>query len=202
MMRLTKREKLLMVASAIFVFCWALFSFVIRPITVRIETLSRVIPEKQAELQKLSIKSKQYVLLRDSMEDWRKRIASTEHTVELLSILESLIRQCGLDKNVVTMKQEDVQVDENYCESVVLTKLENLTIRQLIDFFQKVETLARPAQSIADVEQIQQPPEAVSNIWAQIKSLHIKKNPTNADLLDSTVEIHTARLIQSQVAHR
>jgi type II secretory pathway component PulM len=187
-MRLAKREKLLAVASAIFIFCWALFSFVIRPVTARIETLSRVIPEKQAELQKLHIKGRQYVLLRDSMEDWRKKIALTEQTAELLSNLESLIRQCKLEKNVVTMKQENLQVDESYYESVVLTKLENLTIRQLIDLLQKVEGFAKQT--------------APSNVWAKVKSLHISKNPSNADLLDSTIEIHTPRLIQSQVARR
>lgn len=191
-MRFTKREKLLAVVSITFVFCWALFSFIFKPTLVRIETLSRVIPEKQLELKKLRIKSMEYILLRDSLEDWRKRITSSAQSVELLGFLESLLNQCGLDKNVVTMKQEALQVDQNYYESVVLTKLENVTIRQLIDFLQKVEGF--------DQQPVPSNPSAPlrASVWARIKSLHVSKNPSNADLLDSTIEIHTARLIQAQ----
>ncbi len=196
-MRFTKKEKLLAVASAIFIFCWALFSFIFKPTMARIETLSRVIPEKQEEIKKLRIKVREYILLRDSLEDWREKITSSEQSVELLSFLESLLHQCGLDKNVVTMKQEaGSQVDQNYYESVVLTKLENLTIRQLIDLLQKVEGFdQQPAPSNPSAP-------LRASVCAKIKSLHISKNPSNADLLDSTIEIHTTRLIQSQVAHQ
>lgn len=200
-MRFTKKEKLLAVASAIFIFCWALFSFIFKPTMARIETLSRVIPEKQEEIKKLRIKVREYILLRDSLEDWREKITSSEQSVELLSFLESLLHQCGLDKNVVTMKQEALQeagsqVDQNYYESVVLTKLENLTIRQLIDLLQKVEGFdQQPAPSNPSAP-------LRASVWAKIKSLHISKNPSNADLLDSTIEIHTTRLIQRQVARQ
>jgi hypothetical protein len=184
MIRLTKREKLLLYVSLIFIVGGCLFSFFIRPAIARIETLSRVIPEKQAELQQLRAKSRQYILLRDSLEDWQKRIASQEQKAELLPFLESLIRQCGLEKKVVTMKQQTYPVDDSYYEIVVLTKFENLTIRQLIDFLQKVDDLAQN--------------QAASSVWAKVKSLHISKNPVNPDLLDSTIEVYAPRFFLSE----
>ena len=61
-------------------------------------------------------------------------------------------------------------------ETIVEVKLENLTLKQLVDFLRKVES---------------------SEVLAKTKSLYIKKNLTNTDLLDSVVEIHNPRLAQN-----
>lgn len=179
MIRLAKREKLLAVASVIFVAIWALFAFAVKPAITRLETLSRVIPEKQDELKKLRAKSREYIFLRDGLGDLRARVASQGEGFELLPFLESLIQEGGLEKKVATMKQQLLQLEPNYAEIIVEIRLENLTLGQLVDFLWKVES---------------------SKVLAKVKSLHIKKSPTNADLLDSVVEIHNAKLTQSQVA--
>lgn len=181
MMRLTPREKLLAVVSAIFILAWLLFTFALKPAMARVKTLSRVIPQKQAELQRLRAKSTEYIFLRDSLDNLRMKVASQEKGFELLLFLESLIQQSGLEERVVSMKQQELPLDENYYESIVEIRLEGLTLRQQVDFLLKAES---------------------SRALARTKSLHIKRNPTNTDLLDSTVEIHTAKLTQSQVAHR
>ena len=54
--------------------------------------------------------------------------------------------------------------------------LENLTLKQLIDFLRKVES---------------------SKVLARTKSLYIKKNLTNTEMLDSVVEIHNPKINQS-----
>jgi len=61
-------------------------------------------------------------------------------------------------------------------ETIVEVKLENLTLKQLVDFLRKVES---------------------SRALARTKSLYIKKNLTNTEMLDSVIEIHNPKLIQT-----
>jgi hypothetical protein len=176
MIRLTHREKSLVVAVVALISAWLLFAFAVKPAIERTETLTRVIAEKQDELQKLRARSNEYIFLRDSLSNLHRKVASQEQEFELLPFLESLIRECGLVKKVATMKQQVSQLEPKYYETIVEIRLESLTLRQLVDFFWKVES---------------------SEVLARIKSLYIKKNLTNTDLLDSVVEIHNIKPAQS-----
>lgn len=176
MIRLSRREKLLVVAVAVLVSAWLLFAFAVKPAIERTETLTRVISEKQDELQKLHVRSNEYIFLRDSLGNLYTKVASQEKEFELLPFLESLIRECGLARKAVKMEQHVSQLDPKYYETIVEIRLEALTLRQLVDFFWKVES---------------------SEVLAKIKSLYIKKNLTNTDLLDSVVEIHNVKSAQS-----
>lgn len=175
MIRLTRREKLLTAALAIFAVLWALFAFAVRPVVARVETLNRVTSEKQNELRKLRARSNEYIFLRDSIDNLHTKIASQDKSFELLPFLESLTRKCGLAANVAAMKQQVLPLEPSYRETIVTVQLENLTLKQLIDFLWKVES---------------------SEALAKIKSLYIKKNQTNENLLNSVVEIHNAKLTQ------
>lgn len=176
MIRLTRREKLLAIALAILAGGLVLFTFAVKPAIERTETLRRVISEKQDELQKLRAGSSEYIFLRNSLDNLRTKVASQEKGFELLPFLESLIREHGLAKKVATMKQQVLQLGPSHSETIVEVRLENLTLKQLVDFLRKVES---------------------SEVLARIKSLYIKKNLTNTDLLDSVVEIHNPRLTQN-----
>lgn len=173
-MRLTQREKILALTSAVFIIVWALSVFVVKPAITRAETLNRVIFEKKDELEKLYIKSKEYVLLRDGLDDLHKKVAQQQE-FKLLPCLESLIQQHNLDKKVATMKQYTLPLEQDYQEIIVEIKLENLTLNQLINFMWKAESL---------------------NVLTKVRTLHVKRNPSNENLLDGTVEIHTIKLSQ------
>ena len=175
MIRLTRREKLLAGGLVIFIAAWSLFTAGVKPALARIETLNRVIFQKQQELEKLRARSKEYILIRDGLDNLRTKVASQQKTFELLPFLESLIEECGLAKNVATMKQQVLPIDSNYSETIVEVRLEKLSLRHLVDFLGKVES---------------------SEVLARTKSLYIKRNATNKDLLDLVVEIHNAKLTQ------
>jgi hypothetical protein len=179
MIRLTRREKLLAAALAIFALAWSFFAFVVKPTKDRIETLKRVIPQKQEELRKLRTAGEEYVLLRDSLRDLRTKVASQRETFELLPFLESLIRQSDLKGKIATMKQRVLPLDSDYSQTIVEIEIEGLTLTSLVDFLCKVES---------------------SDVLAGIRSLYIKKSRKSKDLLDSVVEIHNPRLTQSKVA--
>ena len=176
MIRLTRKEKLLAIALTVFVVGWVLFAFAVNPAIERTKTLSRVISEKQDELQKIRDISTEYITLRNSLDNLRTKVALQEKGFELLPFLESLIREHGIAKKMTTMKQRVLIHGPQHSETIVEVKLENLTLKQLVDFLLKVES---------------------SGVMAKTRSLYIKKNLKNADLLDSVVEIHNPKLTQS-----
>lgn len=178
MMRLTRREKLLAGGLVIFVAAWSIFTAGVKPVLARIETLNRVISEKQQELKKIRAGSKEYIFLRDSLDNLRTKVASQQKNFELLPFLESLIEECGLTENISIMKQQESPIDTNYSETIVEIRLENLSLNRLVDLLYKIES---------------------SQVLAGIKSLHIKKNATDKNLLDTVIEINNAKLTQSQV---
>ncbi len=168
MIRLTHRERWLTVGLLVFTAVWVLFVFSIRPAIERIETLNRVIPEKQRELDELRAKSTQYLALRAKLDDIERKVASEEGEFEVLTFLESITTELGFVGKVATMKQEILQLDSNHCEVSVETKLENLTLKQLIEFLLKTKS---------------------SEHFLWIKSFYTRKSTTNPNLLDTVIQI-------------
>lgn len=174
MIRLARREKLLAVGLVIFVGIWLLFAIGVKPALARIETLNRVISEKQQELEKIRTKSKEYNFLRDGIDDLRTKIASQPDNFELMLFLESLIAECGLSSNVYKMDKQELPLDSSYYETIVEIRFENISLNQLVNFLVRLES---------------------SRVLAKTKSLYIKRNPSDKNLLNSTVEVHNARAI-------
>lgn len=174
-MRLMRREIWLATGLGAFVVIWATFVFGVSPALERIETLNRVIPEKLSELELLRAKTAEFVALRGGIEGLRTRIASQDPAFELLPFVDSLVRECGLAQNVVTMKPQTSQFGSNYRQTVVEIKMEALTLRQLFDFLLKLQS---------------------SKVLTNTKRLYIEKNLTDASLLDSQVEISNLKLSQ------
>ena len=176
MIRLTYRERWLVVGLVVFIMAWAFFALVIRPAIDRMETLGRVIPQKQGELAELRTKSEQYLALRTRLDGFKKEAALEEKGFELLAFLESMTAELRLAKKVAAMRQELLQLDSNHCEVIVEVKLESLTLRQLVNFLLKTES---------------------SNHLLRIKSLYTKKNTTNPNFLDTVVQISSLKLNQA-----
>ncbi|UCE98800.1 MAG: type II secretion system protein M [Planctomycetota bacterium] len=173
-MRLTNREKLLAVCLVLFLIAWLLYAFFISPSLARAETLSRVIPQKQDELRQLRSKSARFIAIRDRLNSLRAKMASQEG-VELLPFLESQIRSSNLENKVASMKQNLIQPESGYSETIVELNLQNVTLKELIALLRNVQS---------------------SNVLASVKTLYIKKSLENEDLLNSTIEIRNIKLLK------
>jgi len=170
-MRLTQREILLAAAMGVFAVVWMVFSFGVSPLLERLETLNRVIPEKENELEQIRVKSEKYAALHNDIESLRTRIASQNETFELLPVVESLVKECGLIQ--CKMSQQTLEVGTDYIETVVKVDVERVTLRQLYDFLMKLQS---------------------SQVLANIKTLQMTKNPADASMLDSLIEISNLKL--------
>lgn len=168
MIRLTHRQRWWGIGLVTLVGVWALFVLGISPAIERIETLSRVIPEKQSQLGELQTKSAQYLTLQAGLDNLKRKAASQEKGFELPAFLESIAGQLHLAKKIATMKQELLQLDSAYSRIIVEVKLEDITLKQLVDFLLKIKS---------------------SDHFLRIQSLYTKRNATNLDLLDTAVEV-------------
>lgn len=161
MIQLTRRERRLALSVAAVVAVWAVYGFAIEPVRDRIQTLKRVIPQKEDELRDLWSKSAEYARLRQGLEDVQTRMAQQDPNFDLLSFAESLLDKHGLATHA-TM--------EGYLGTVVEITLEDIALQQLVDLLKAVEN---------------------SEVVAQIGTLHVYKDKGNEMLLDSTVEIYS-----------
>lgn len=179
MIRLTKREKRGAILLTAIILAWSFFALVIEPTTERIETLKRVIPEKQDELNKLTEAATEYARLSNTGRDLRIKVASQGGTFELLPFLETLVETSGLEKNLAKMQQRIIPLGTEYSRTVVDMELRALSLERLLDFLAKVES---------------------PDVLARIASLYIKKSPTKKGLLNATVEIQNPGLTQTKIS--
>jgi hypothetical protein len=172
-MQLTRRELWLATGLGAFAIAWATFTFCVSPALERIETLNRVIPEKQGELELLAAKVAEFAALRDGIEGLRTQIASQEETFELLPFVDSLVKECGLSQKLVTMAPETSPLGPDYVETVVTIEIERATSLELYNFLLKLQS---------------------AKVMAKTKRLYIKKSLTDASLLDAEVDISNLKL--------
>lgn len=175
-MRLTRRETWLAVGLGGFVAVWAMYSFVVGPAIERMETLNRVIPEKQDELDSMRAKAAEFVALIDGLDEMRVKIAAQDPAVELLPFVEALVNKHGLSQNLVAMEPPQTsQFGSGYTQTVVQIRMEKLSLRQIFDFISQLQS---------------------SQMLADTKRLYIKKNAKDASLLDAEVDVSNLRLSQ------
>jgi len=173
MIRLTKREKRLAAALAAFALAWSLYALVVAPAKQRIATLKRVIPQKQKELADLRAAVNEYAALNRSLADLRDKLAAQPETFELLPFLESMIQTHGLEANLAKMQQRPVPLGPDCTQTIVEIELHGLPMAKIVDFLHRIEA---------------------ADILARTRSLYIKKNHTNKDLLDTVIEVNNPKL--------
>jgi hypothetical protein len=171
MIRLARRERWLVIGLVI-VLVWALFALGIKPALGRIETLKRVIPEKQKALQELRAESSQYLTFKKQMDDLKKSAALEEKDFELLTFLEGVNGELNLAQKVTVMKREVLPLDPVYNEVIVETKLENITLQQLVEYLLKIKSSSHA-------------------LW--VRSLYTQRNVGNPSMLDSTIQVSTLK---------
>jgi type II secretory pathway component PulM len=171
MIQVTSRERLLSIGLIVVLAAWASYTLAVRPACNRIHTLQRIIPEKQAQLRQLQAQSAEYMALRHEVAQRQAEMTSPGSDFQLLSFLESLVERHKLNKHVVTMEQDARQPQPGYAETVTI-ELHDISLKQLIDFLSAVQA---------------------SGSTVRVGSLHIRKNPSDEALLDSTVGISSPR---------
>jgi type II secretory pathway component PulM len=173
MIATTPRERTLALGLTVALAGSALYGLAVKPARDRIQTLQRILPEKQAQLQDLEAKSARYLALKRGFDELRARVAAQEPDFQLLPFLESMIQRHKLADRLVAMAPDLLQSQPDYGEVVVTIELHGVSLKQLVDF-------------LSDV--------GASPGVVRIGTLHIRKDRNNEALLDSTIGISSPTL--------
>lgn len=169
-MRLAFREKVVVALGGTLAAGILAYKLVITPYREQMRVLDRRIVQKTVELKEISLLSQEYREIIQKMEDMKGRAQRGGKAFPLFSHLESLANKTRIKANIASMKPRSTPVGENYKESSVEVKLENVNTKQLVDYLYLIEN---------------------SGAFLKIKRLHVKKRHDNPEYLDATFLIST-----------
>ncbi|MBN2589173.1 MAG: hypothetical protein JXA96_04885 [Sedimentisphaerales bacterium] len=140
----------------------------LRPAINHKTNLKRVVSQKKIILSELQSKSEEYNSLKQELEKIRTKIENQQKDKKILSAIEQIQKDCGLNKNLANMTPSTMAISEEYEKTNVEVKYNQVTLSQTIQFVQKVEA---------------------SDLLIGIKSMEIKRGLQNPALLDIVIQL-------------
>jgi general secretion pathway protein M len=179
MMQINSRERMLAAFLLVALAASALYSLALKPACSRMQTLQRIIPEKQAQLRELQAVSVQYAALKCDFDQRRANLASQDPDFQLLPFLEATIERHQLAQHATMGGRDPLQPQPDHGEAIVTIELHNISLQQVVEFLRDVD--ASPAV-------------------LHIGSWLIRKASNNEGQLDSIIEISSPRLSRPALA--
>ena len=168
--RLAQRERRVLWGGIIFICGFLLFQGVISPYLDARQKLVRTLQRTQNDLLEMQILQSQYGEIKRRQGEITRLIGRREAGFSLFSFLEQQADTVRVKNRVAYMKPSRIDLDEGLQESAVEMKIERITLRQLIDFLDKVESEEKVVL---------------------IKRLAVQKNKKDSNLLDVVATIVT-----------
>jgi type II secretory pathway component PulM len=177
-MQITRREKRMLLFSAALAGVWLLYSFVCKPAGDRLETLERVIPEKEAALTQLVSMVREYRVLQNQSAQLQQQIAAQPADFALLAFLENTATQCSLRPSA--MEEQPAPPDSDLTDITVSMEFTKISLEPLVRFLSKLRSCQASLK---------------------IKSLHITQGGSS-DLLNVTVVVSHLTLKPTSFCYR
>jgi len=144
MRTLLPTERRLAFAATLGFGAWVLYAYLLAPAMMRIETLERVIPQKEQDLQTITQMSSE-------IEGYRLKTAAFHQAivvagdVTLHDDLSSIIIQAGLNQRQYQITDEYSPPRDAYVKELVTVEFDRFTEQQLSEFLGKAKALPMPA---------------------------------------------------------
>jgi type II secretory pathway component PulM len=166
------REKLILLAGGVIVAGFILYTVFQLPFAYldRMETLDRLIVQKEDGLKQLAEIGSQYKTLHDRVSRIESRIEKDRQGFSLLSYLEDVATTVRIRSNIVYMRPQNMPQSEGYREMAVEVKVENAPLSQIVRFLKTLE----------------QSPHVL-----KIRRLHLKKRYADPNYLDAVFLLST-----------
>ena len=138
-MRLTSRERMAVLACVACVVAFAGYRFGLAPLHERIGTLQRVVKLKEGELAELKRMKVEMDAIRGRIEAHRVQAERLPSGFRILSHLEHLSQEAGLEKSVTAMKPTTLPASGGYQTTNVQVRFESVPLAKLLDFLARLE---------------------------------------------------------------
>lgn len=168
--KLEKREQRVVVAGVIFLVCFALFQLTVSPLLQARQQTQKALVQKKEDIQKIRQLQEEYRQLQNQAVNIQNRLQKRSPSFTLFSFIEERATKAKVKQQINSMTPSTSEGEGPLQESRVDLKLEKISLQQLVDFLQQIE-------STDDV--------------VAIKRISIQENSKEEGLLDVVMQIIT-----------
>ena len=168
--KLEKPEKRVVVIGAIFLVCFALFHFTVSPLLQARQQTQKALIQKKEDIKKIRQLQEEYRHRQNQAVNIQNRLQKRSPSFTLFSFIEERATKAKVKQQINSMTPSTSEGDGPLQEDRVDLKLEKISLAQLVDFLQQVE-------STDDV--------------VAIKRISIQENSKEEGLLDVVMQIIT-----------
>lgn len=168
MAKISQRDRLFLLAGAVFLLLFLIMQFAVFPLIDNRARLRQGIAERENALVEMKELQTRYRELHSQANSLVDQLGSRNAGFSLFAFLEQNATKTDVKKNIAYMKPSELADDGPFKEVYVEMKLQAITLKQLVDFLQLVES-----------------PE---NIVA-LKRLSIQENKKETDTLDVILQV-------------
>ena len=138
--KLTKREKYYVFAGVSFILTFLVIQFALFPFFEAGAKSKRSVQTNEKALKEIILLSSEYRTLKAGSRDIQKALAGRPKSFTLFSFLEKQAGRAGVKANIKHMKPSTSTTTGPYKESSVEMKLEDITLKQLVEYLHLVES--------------------------------------------------------------
>ena len=138
--KLDKREKLTVALGIGFLFFFVVLQFGVSPYLNARKKLENSIGKKQSELVELKGLQLEYRGFKKQTGGIKEKLKEREANFSLFSFLDKQAEGAGIKELISYMKPSTVEGDEELQESVVEMKMQQISLKQLVDFLKLIES--------------------------------------------------------------
>jgi type II secretory pathway component PulM len=165
-MKLEERDKKALLIGGAAAACILLSVFVLAPVTSDLSRKRDLIPKKERELAEIRVLREQYLEIQRRLQEAQ---AAAAKRGPLLTEIESTTKRANLSSKIVSLKPQAGVQAENFKESIVEIKLDNVTLYDVVNYVYLLEKNT-----------------------LRIRKLYFKPRFDNPKLLNSTILVSSA----------
>jgi len=175
--KLGKRDRLVLSAGGALVITILVIQFALVPFIAARQKLTKSIRTNEKILKEMIALESDYRVFRKDMETVQGGLARRAPTFTLFSFLEKKAGDTGIRSNIKNMQASRALISGPYVESDVEVTLEKITLKQLVNFLQAIES---------------------SEDLVRVKRLAIKKSTDNVQYLTVVLQVATYELSKTE----
>ncbi len=165
-MKLESRDKKTLIIGGIVAAIILLYAFVVSPLTSDLNRKRELLPKKERDLAEMRVLKDQYLEMQKRLQQ-AQAIAAKRGP--LLTEIENLTKRANLSGKMVSLKPQAGVQTEEFKESIVEIKLDNVTLYDIVNYLYQLE-----------------------QDGLRIKKLNFKPRYDNPKLLNSTILVSSA----------
>jgi len=140
MIKITPRDRKVLLIGGVFLLLFLIFQFAIFPLLDNRERLRQGITAREKALVEMKELQAQYRQLNSKANTLLDQLGGRQNDFSLFSFLEQMAAKSDVKKNISYMKPSETADEGPFKEVLVEMKLQEVSLKQLVDFLALVES--------------------------------------------------------------